>query len=128
MDSNVRKYTLLSFLILSAVCGFIFYLASTMVADLMRFGGSNVAFGLSWPVLGGGVSVGVGTILFIGLALNHKASDFTDEVFQELLKTTWPNFQETSASTVVVTVMVGIAAVILFLMDQLWGALFSRFL
>ena len=59
---------------------------------------------------------------------NGRAMTFLDEVSQELSKVTWPNMKDTVASTGVIIVMVGIAAVLLFLFDTLWGTLTRSFL
>ena len=124
MDTDNRKFTILSFFIFSALCGFVFYLMLTAVADLMKIGGSNVVAGLSWPVVGGVASSVATLILFMGLAINKKATGFTDDVFAEVKKTTWPGSKETTSATVVVSIMVGIAALMFFLMDWVWGIVF----
>jgi len=59
---------------------------------------------------------------------NKKSMTFLDEVSQELAKVTWPKGKDTLASTGVIIVMVGIASVILFLFDTLWGTLTKSFL
>jgi preprotein translocase subunit SecE len=129
VETENRKYTILTFFLLSAICGYVLYLTLTQVADWMKFGGSN-AFGLGypWPVVGGAISAALGLVLFIGLSMNTKATTFFDEVFSEVFKVTWPTFKETSASTVVVTVMVLVATLILAMMDYFWGAFFNLIL
>ncbi len=52
---------------------------------------------------------------------SERANRFLNEVALELGKVTWPQRKETVASAGVVIVLVGIAALILFLMDILWG-------
>jgi preprotein translocase subunit SecE len=126
LDSENRKLTVLSFIIVAAIGAYILYLTLTLAADLGRFGGSNVfATGLSWPVVGGSIAGLAGFILFLALSLNTRALEFTDEVFGELKKVTWPTSKETAASTVVVSVMVVIAAVMFMLMDIVWGSFFG---
>ncbi|MDB5037859.1 MAG: Protein translocase subunit SecE [Bacteriovoracaceae bacterium] len=124
MDSENRKFTLLSFFVFSCLCAYIFYLILTQIADWMKWGGSHALLGQSWTVVGGGIAALSGLILLITLSTNRKAVSFVDDVFSELRKTTWPSFRTTAASTLVVTVMVGVAALILFMMDYLWGVFF----
>ncbi len=58
------------------------------------------------------------------IARRHRRSNvFLNEVALELSKVTWPQRKETVASAGVVIVLVGIAAVILFVMDSLWGTM-----
>lgn len=124
METENRRFTILSFFIFSALCGYVFYLALSLIADLFKFGGSNVLWGYPWAIVGGAIATIVGLILFIALSVNKTALDFIDDVFAELRKTTWPTPKETSASTVVVTIMVGIATLMLFVMDWIWGIVF----
>ncbi len=95
----------------------------------MRIGGSRVVFaGLSWPIISG-ISAGViALILLIGFSMNAKATGFIDEVFAELHKSTWPNANETFRTTVAVTIMVGLAALVLAAMDWFWGVVFRAIL
>jgi preprotein translocase subunit SecE len=69
----------------------------------------------------------VGVITFIVLLKNAKVNSFTNEVITELGKVTWPNKKETVLSTGVVSVLVGICAVILFGFDMIWGSVVKVF-
>jgi len=126
LDSENRKLTVLSFIILSAITAYVLYLALTLVADIGRFGGANVfGTGYSWTVVGGTAAGLVGFIMFMVLNLNTKATEFTDEVFGELKKVTWPTSKETAASSLVVSIMVLIAALSFLLMDWIWSSFFG---
>jgi preprotein translocase SecE subunit len=125
VDSEYRKYTLLSFFIFSSLCAYILYLILTQFADWMRWGGSNVLWGQSWAVVGGGACAIVALGLLIGLATNSKAVNFVDDVFSEAHKVTWPNLETTAKSTVVVSIMIAIAAGVLFAIDWVWGVFFK---
>lgn len=125
METESRKLSILSFLILSALCSYAFYLFLTELANWLKFGGANVLFGQPWPVVGGTISSVVGLIGFLILSTNQKTTEFTDEVFGELKKVTWPTGKETAASTLVVSVMVIIAAVMFLIMDLIWKAFFD---
>lgn len=54
---------------------------------------------------------------------NERANGFFNEVALELSRVTWPGRKETVASAGVVIVLIGIASVILFLIDSLWGTM-----
>lgn len=69
--------------------------------------------------------LGLGT--FFILLKSAKVNSFTNEVITELGKVTWPNRKETVLSTGVVSVLVGICAMILFGFDVLWGAVVKVF-
>ncbi|PIR17317.1 MAG: preprotein translocase subunit SecE [Deltaproteobacteria bacterium CG11_big_fil_rev_8_21_14_0_20_49_13] len=60
---------------------------------------------------------------FVMIKKNQRINRFSNEVLAELSKVTWPPRKETLLSTVVVSVMVAICAVILFGFDTLWGTL-----
>lgn len=82
-----------------------------------------------WPVqLPAVVALGLSLLAFSMVKRNKKVVTFLDEVSLELAKVTWPNGKETMASTGVIIIMVGIASVILFLFDTLWGTLTNSFL
>jgi preprotein translocase subunit SecE len=125
VETESRKLSILSFLILSALCSYAFYLFLTEVANWLKLGGANVLFGQPWPVVGGTISSVLGLIGFLILSTNQKTTEFTDEVFGELKKVTWPTGKETAASTLVVSVMVIIAAVMFLIMDLIWKAFFE---
>ncbi len=73
------------------------------------------------------LSAVMGIITFVVLLKNEKANSFTNEVITELGKVTWPNKKETVLSTGVVSVLVGICAMILFGFDMMWGTLVKLF-
>lgn len=50
-----------------------------------------------------------------------KANGFLNEVAMELSKVSWPHRQETVSSAGVVIILTGLASLILFLIDNLWG-------
>jgi preprotein translocase subunit SecE len=125
VETESRKLSILSFLILSALCSYAFYLFLTEVANWLKLGGANVLLGQPWPVVGGTISSVLGLIGFLILSTNQKTTEFTDEVFGELKKVTWPTGKETAASTLVVSVMVIIAAVMFLIMDLIWKAFFE---
>ncbi len=73
------------------------------------------------------VAIVLGVLTFVVLVRNKLVNTFTNDTITELGKVTWPNRKETVISTGVVSVLVGIAAGILFGFDVLWGALIRIF-
>jgi len=69
----------------------------------------------------------IALIGFVILLKNEKINIFTNEVITELAEVTWPKPKETVMSTVVVSVLVGICAGILFSFDMFWGLLIRIF-
>jgi preprotein translocase subunit SecE len=67
-------------------------------------------------------------IVFVVLRRQPKVNEFGLEVITELSKVTWPTRKETVISTGVIMVMVGIAAILLFVFDTAWGTLTKSFL
>jgi preprotein translocase subunit SecE len=83
----------------------------------------------SWPVDYPQILGGVAAIaIFIILRRQPKVHEFGLEVISELSKVTWPTRKETTISTGVIIVMVGIASLILFGFDTVWGTLTKTFL
>ncbi len=73
------------------------------------------------------VAAVLGIVVFVLLLKNARINTFTNEVITELGKVTWPQRKETVLSTGVVSVLVGICAIILFLFDMVWGAVVKVF-
>lgn len=74
-----------------------------------------------WPVEPAWIlSFVVAAGLFVALRRYQKANVFFNEVVFELSKATWPEPKETVLSARVVIMILAIATMILFLIDQLW--------
>lgn len=74
-----------------------------------------------WPVQPAQLlSFVVAAGLFISLRTYQKANVFFNEVVLELSKVSWPERKETISSARVVIIILAIATMILFLIDQLW--------
>lgn len=83
----------------------------------------------NWPLsLPSAIALAVGVAVLIGLRSQPKVMGFLEDVANELSKVSWPNPQETIASTGVIIVMVGIASLLMFMFDTLWGTLTRSFL
>jgi preprotein translocase subunit SecE len=131
LETNLRKFTYLSFLIIAGLVALVLFKLSEGLLVLFKvptqlrpFGdGSELVFNhaaLSGIICGLG-----GLACFLALALKKRAVDFSDECVAELWKVTWPTQKETTASTIVVTIMVLVAALVFFLMDTVWSNLFG---
>ncbi|MFA4875247.1 MAG: preprotein translocase subunit SecE [bacterium] len=73
------------------------------------------------------VAAVLGIAVFVGLIRSERVNIFTNEVITELARVVWPNRKETLLSTGVVSVLVGICAIILFTFDMIWGMLVKVF-
>ncbi|HCU24236.1 MAG TPA: preprotein translocase subunit SecE [Deltaproteobacteria bacterium] len=114
-----RKYIDLALLLLAAALWFLLRHFLTQVWDLFRLP-LVTSLPISLPSLIA-LLVAVGGFFFA--RTNAKVFGFLGEVAGELAKVAWPTLQETMASTGVIIVMVGIASLIMFGFDALWGTL-----
>lgn len=73
------------------------------------------------------VAASAGLAAFIILFKSERVNIFANEVITELVKVVWPSRKETVLSTGVVSVLVGICAMILFVFDMMWGSLVKIF-
>lgn len=117
MNMQSQKWVNLALLGIGTLLFLFFSKAFQMVWDLARW-----PLFSEWPVepiylLGFAVAGGTA----VALRMNQKANVFFNEVVLELVKVTWPQRKETVASSGVVVLLVGVAAVIMFLIDFLWG-------
>ena len=72
------------------------------------------------------VSIGLAALCFFVLVKNQKIYAFLSEVAIELSKVVWPAGKETGLSSVIVSVMVAIAAVIIGIYDGFWGFVMKK--
>lgn len=72
-----------------------------------------------------GAVIGLGAT--VALYKNPKSIAYTNEVVAELHKVTWPTKKETQTATTVVIVTTLVMSVILFFIDNAWGALTGVF-
>ena len=108
-------------------CGFLTWLlARELVATVWVLVGAPmpVDWMVSPPDL---VAAAFGVVTFVLLVRSAKVNEFTNEVITELSRVVWPARKETVLSTGVVSVLVGICALIFFLFDMLWGAVVRVF-
>ena len=113
MTSENKKILTLSFIVLGAV-------AAIVVSSLLS------AFSGMWPPLARfysieavrhGIPVGVGIITFFVLQFNKKYLTYADEVVSEIKKVVFPSRRDTTAMTVVVSIMLIISGFVLGFFD-----------
>jgi len=73
------------------------------------------------------IAAAAGIAVFLALLLNVKVNEFTNEVITELGRVVWPDRKETVLSTGVVSALVGICAMLFFVIDMVWGSLVKVF-
>ena len=117
-----RKQTSLIYLACGAVS---WLLAREMVSTIWQVLGLGLP---DWMVSPADIiAAGIALSTFLLLLRSNKVGEFTNEVITELGRVVWPNRKETVMSTGVVSILVGICAVLFFLFDMLWGSLVKYF-
>lgn len=130
MESNHRKFTYLTFLCLAGLAALIGFKFGETILVLLKIPTQIRAFGdqstmvFNHASVAGILSGVVGLVTFFVLSFNATAVAYTDDCISELTKMTWPTQKETTASTIVVTIMILIAALIFFLIDTIWTNFF----
>ena len=107
-------------LLVGAVVAFLFF--SRLIAAVWDL--TRLPVPQEWPVepaylISFAVAAGAG----FWVRRHERANKFLNEVALELSKVTWPQRKETVASAGVVIILVGIASLILFVIDSLWGTM-----
>lgn len=122
--NRYRKYIDLGLVLAVLAFAFLFRQMLDQVWDIFR-----LPLVEDWPVqIPTLIAVGVGGLLYFVLRSQPRVMGFLEDVASELSKVAWPNVQETVASTGVIVVMVGLASLIMFVFDTLWGTLTRSFL
>ena len=130
METNFRKFTYLSFLVIAGLIALVGYLFGETILVALKIPTQLRAFGdasslvLNHAAVAGIFSGLVGFGTFLGLSFSRSAVEYTDDCMAELSKMTWPTQKETTATTIVVCVMVLVAALLFFVMDLAWSNLF----
>ncbi len=123
---SIARYVNLSFVLIGLVA---YLVLGEVFTGLIELFGSSTNF----PILGVNfrlaqlVAMVSAVALAIWLRRNPRVYDYAMEVGSELSKVTWPTWKETKLATIVVIVTTLVIAVILGVMDLIWGAL-SRLL
>jgi len=115
--NRFQKYVDFGLLAAAAALGFLLMQMLMQVWNIFKLPMIS-GLPLQLPAL---IALVVGVGAFLLTRTNGKAMSFLNDVANELSKVTWPTMQETVASTGVIIVMVGIASMIMFGYDALWG-------
>ncbi len=125
MNNENKKWIIISFLALATL---LWYITEKILLSIVDLFGITV-----YPLIGDvtiltPLAVLPALGLFVYLQRNVRSVDFTNDVINELKKIVWPPRKETSASTLIVLVLVFIAASILGIFDFLWIKILGIFL
>ena len=116
MESQHQKWVNLSYLALAIVFGYVvFSIAGKVVAAYdLEARVRNIELILR------GVSILLGSLLFLVLYRHEQSNQFMNEVMVELSRVAWPTPKDTASATFIVIIMVVISGVILGLLDYFW--------
>ena len=117
-ELDPRRLVVISYLVFGVILGLFFgHLLDALFAQL-NIGKTQLIEGtgiLLVDVLGFGLAAGLGIWAWTSTRVNALSM----EVANELMRVTWPSFEETRVSTLAVVVASLVAAVLLFAMDTL---------
>ncbi|MGE4132817.1 MAG: preprotein translocase subunit SecE [Bdellovibrionales bacterium] len=108
-------------------CGFLAYLASSMIFETLAGTFGPVARYHNMEAVKHGVPVAIGLLTFFALFLNPKIQVFADEAVTEVRKVVWPSRKDTVAMTIVCCVMVVLAGIGLGVYDLVASQLIKAF-
>jgi len=107
------KILTVSFLLAGAIVGIVVNALFTAFAASF----APIARAYSVEILRHGLPVGLALLTFALLQFNQTALVYADEVVSEIKKVVWPSKKDTSAMTIVVSVMLLISGIILGMFD-----------
>lgn len=116
--TGLRRYVHISFAVLGLIAAYVLSNLFEAIGGALSFSYSVV--GMSVASLAAFLVAIVGTVI---LWRNEKVFGFAEEVAQELKKVTWPTYEETRTSTIVVLVMVVIFSLVLGFFDFIWSGI-----
>lgn len=112
MEKSYNKIITVSFVFAAVLLG---YVASTLIKVLSAWG--TFARISSNQLVSHGVPVAFGVICFLYMILNPKIRTWGGEVALEISKIVWPSVKDTRALTIVVCMIVLLAALIFWVFD-----------
>jgi preprotein translocase subunit SecE len=116
MESQHQKWVNLSYLVVAALVGFIFFTLSQKFTGAYEIEARVRNIEMILRI----AAIAIGAILFLVLFKNDKANQFMNEVVVELTRVTWPTQRETTSATFIVIIMVLISGVFLGFLDYMW--------
>lgn len=112
MEKTYNKIITVSFVLAAFLFG---YVASVLIKVLGAWG--TFARISSNQVVSHGVPVALGVAFFFYMVLTPKIRNWAGEVALEISKIVWPSVKDTRALTIVVCIIVLLAAVIFWMFD-----------
>ena len=124
MDNNPYKQWIdLGLLLATLILGY-------LLGNVLEIGwvALNLPFKEDWPIQWPEI-IGylISFLVLVIIRRNDSVTAFLNEVALETSKVVWPTPKETGLSTVVIIVMVGVAALLLYVFDFIWGSLVKAF-
>ncbi len=113
-----RRLVVIAYLVFGLIIALFMGHMLELLFTQLNFANKKVIEGLdfSWAfVLGGLITIGVGIWAWV----NPRVHTLSNEVASELMRVTWPSFEETRISTIAVIVASLVASVVLFGIDTL---------
>jgi preprotein translocase subunit SecE len=123
VDDN-KKIITVSFVFAAAVLAFTVHLLIELLAANFAF----MAQVSSSAGYANGIPVGIGILVFSVLQFNSHTVAFMDSVVGELKKVVWPSRRDTMLMTVVVSITLIIAGVLVGALDSVWAYLINYLL
>jgi len=125
MNNENKKWIISSFLAVAVLVWFI--------TEKILFGVVDILNIPMYPLIGDltlltPIAIIPAGAFFVYFQKNIKIVEFTNEVILELKRIVWPPRKETSASTIIVLVLVFIASSILGVFDFLWVKILRFFI
>lgn len=112
MEKSYNKIITVSFVIAAVLCG---YVASVLIKVLSAWG--TFARISHSQLVSHGVPVFIGVVVFLYMVLTPKVKNWAGEVALEISKIVWPSVKDTRALTIVVCIIVLLAAMIFWVFD-----------
>ena len=114
-NNNYKKIITLSFVI----AGFLVAFVANVLMETASAAFGSVARLMTVDAVKHGVPIVLGLATFAALQFNKKVLVWAEEVVSEIDKVVWPSYKDTSAMTIVVSIMLLFAGVALGLMDMM---------
>ncbi|MEW6431790.1 MAG: preprotein translocase subunit SecE [Myxococcota bacterium] len=114
-----QRLVVISYLVFGIILALFFGHMFDMALAALGVKNAQVVEGLSELKLANVLGFGLAVALGVWAWTNPKVKALSNEVAEELMRVTWPSWDETRASTVAVVVASLVAAFILFGMDSL---------
>ena len=122
MDTQLRKYVLVSYFF---VAGLVAYITYELGLKLVGIFDLEARIPYDIDLVTRGASLLCAAIVFFVCVKHTKINQFTTETVVELSRVTWPTQKETTSATFIVMVMVLISGLFLGAVDIVWTKLLN---